>query len=125
VYEQHVGILTGGIASEIKDLIAETDEFRLALPAGVSGADIPGDEWVCEAIRTMSRAGPNRPNVKYVVGIINRWRRDGYKSAWDDDGKERTNGTDTRPSGSVFSNVTDEQKDAKLARLAGGAGADP
>jgi len=40
--------------------------------------------------------------------------------------RKRINGTSTgQPSGSVFSNVTDEQRDAKLARLARGAGADP
>ena len=120
LYHQYVGLMNGGIAAELVDLIAETEEFRTNLPRDAPGADVPGDEWVCEAIREMARAGPDRPNVRYIVSIINRWRVQGYKS-------ERRPHDDTgRPDGGILAgNVTAAQVDAKLARLAGGTGAKP
>jgi hypothetical protein len=72
--------MNGGIAAELRDLIDETEGYRLGLPRVSPGADVSGDGWVGEAIREMARAGAVRPNVTYVTRIVNRWRRQGFKS---------------------------------------------
>ena len=74
--------ITGIVATDIVDLIKETETFRASLPRGSPGADVSGGRWVCEAIKEMARANPPRKNVKYVSSIITRWRNEGYMSEW-------------------------------------------
>lgn len=122
LYHRYVGVMNGGIAAELRDLVEETEEFRLALPRGTPGADVSGDEWVQESIREMARAGPDRMSVSYISSIIARWRGQGYKFGNERSGDGRNN---QRPGGAGTPSGGAPQRGGTAQSGAGGPNPDP
>jgi DnaD/phage-associated family protein len=73
------GAINNLTVDEINDLVDECEAHRQELPSEVPGSDVPGDEWVTEAIKE-TVANLQKPQMKYTVSILNRWRAEGYKA---------------------------------------------
>ena len=45
---------------------------------------MPGEAWVCEAIRRANACrDPRRPlSLAFVSAILERWKQEGYKAGW-------------------------------------------
>lgn len=78
--EARGGLVTSIDAEEIGALAAECEKFRLKLPRGSPGADVPGETWVCEAIREANNARTGPLTLNFVRAILDRWRSEGFKS---------------------------------------------
>lgn len=65
-------------------LVVAAEEHRTALSRASPGRDVPGEAWVCEAIRTANAScDRQRPlTLTYVSAILERWMQEGYKAGW-------------------------------------------
>jgi len=86
VYERAAGTLSPLASDAIKEMTKDFEAHRLTLSAGVPGSDLTGDEWVQNAILVAVDAGATRFGPKYLRKILDRWRAEGYKSAWKGNG---------------------------------------
>ena len=81
VWERAAGMIGGLEPDSLKAFVSEQEQFRLALPRGSPGADVPGEGWVISAIREASESNRGgRLNLRFVKTILDRWERDGYQS---------------------------------------------
>jgi hypothetical protein len=66
--------------------VAELEAHRLRLPDGFPGADVGGDGWIAAALQEMVTCGARefRAPLVYLRRIVERWKREGFKS----DGKQ-------------------------------------
>ena len=87
VYERAAGTLSPLVSDAIQEMADDFEAHRLTLGSGVPGSDLTGDEWVQNAIVQGAAGGANRISTNYVKAILDRWRTDGYKASWKDNGK--------------------------------------
>ncbi len=87
LYEQATAsTLTPILADKIGGLIDECEKHRKALPRKATGADLPGEVWVSEAISEAAES-TNKFGLRYVMAILDRWQSEGYGGARRDNGK--------------------------------------
>ena len=86
VYERAAGTLSPLVSDAIKEMTDDFEAHRRTLGAGVPGSDLTGDEWVQNAILVAVDAGVTRIGPKYLRKVLERWRTEGYKSAWKSNG---------------------------------------
>lgn len=63
-YENEIGLLSAGVADEIKLLLEDTPP-----------------EWICDAIHEAALS--NKRNLRYIKGILKNWRVEGRKAKQD------------------------------------------
>jgi len=66
---------------QIQDLVDELEEHRTALPGGVPGADLTGNDWVRTAILEANASRKDGPvSLNYIKAILDRWRVAGLQA---------------------------------------------
>jgi DnaD/phage-associated family protein len=78
-WERATGTLSPLLSDRLGDLIDEFEEHRQSLPPPAPGADVSGSGWVSAAIREAAES-TDRFGMKYVVAILDRWKRDGFEA---------------------------------------------
>jgi hypothetical protein len=84
---------------QIQAMVVAAEKHRSALSRASPGRDVPGEAWVCEAIRTANASRDRqRPlTLNYASAILERWMQDGYKAGWVDSDAGRARSRDPGP----------------------------